>query len=66
LLAVTVWPLLAASPSALSGGYGLQSQLVPRGTESPNATIDHVRGAVDALVEEADVLCGDDDPQATV
>jgi hypothetical protein len=71
LVAVTVWPLLAVSPSALSGGYGRQSQLVPRGTESPNATIDHVRGAVDAPVEEvvteeAELLCGDDDPQAAV
>jgi hypothetical protein len=41
------------SPSALSGGYGVQSQLVPRGTESPSATIDHVRAAEEALVEAA-------------
>src|SRR5262249_35081665 len=51
-VAVTAWPLLAASPSALSGGYGLQSQFAPRGTESPRATIDHFRVAVLVVAEE--------------
>jgi hypothetical protein len=32
--------LLVVSPSAVSGGYGVQSQFVPRGTESPSATTD--------------------------
>jgi len=56
LVAVTVSPVLAVSPSALSDGYALQSQLVPRGTESPSATIDHVRGALGVLVEECAVV----------
>ena len=50
-VAVTACPLVAASPSALSGGYGLQSQFAPRGTESPRATIDHVRAAVLVVAE---------------
>jgi hypothetical protein len=41
------------SPSALNGGYGVQSQFVPRGTESPSATTDHVRDAEAAPVETA-------------
>jgi hypothetical protein len=52
------------SPSALSGGYGVQSQFVPRGTESPSATTDHVRDALDVVVEdEADP---EDRPQPAV
>jgi hypothetical protein len=55
LLAVTFCPVLVVSPLAVSSGYGVQLQLVPRGTESPNATIDHDRdGAVDVV--EADVV----------
>jgi len=46
------------SPSALSGGYGVQSQFVPRGTESPSATTDHVRDFV--VEDEAD---SEDRPQ---
>ncbi len=44
----------------MSGGYGLQSQLVPRGTESPSATMDDVRGAADVLVEDDVFDSGDD------
>jgi len=51
-VAVTDLPLLAARSSAVSGGYGLQSQFVPRGTESPRATIDHVLGALDVVAAE--------------
>jgi hypothetical protein len=52
--------MLAMSPSALSGGYGVQWQCVPRGTESPSATMDHVFGAPDALVgEEVFISCDD-------
>jgi hypothetical protein len=56
LVAVTFCPVLVESPLAVRGGYGVQSQLVPRGTESPSATIDHVRDApvvVVAVVEDA-------------
>jgi hypothetical protein len=42
----------AVSPSAVRGGYGVQWQLVPRGTESPSATKDDVSGAVAVVVEE--------------
>jgi hypothetical protein len=55
LLAVTFCPLPDARPLAVSSGYGVQLQLVPRGTESPNATIDHARDAPVA-VEEGDVV----------
>jgi hypothetical protein len=48
LVAVTVCPRLLVSPSAVSGGYGRQWQFVPRGTESPSATMDHVCGEPDA------------------
>jgi hypothetical protein len=51
-VALTVRPILAVSPSAVSGGYGLQSQLVPRGTESSSATTDHFRSTWDAAVDE--------------
>jgi hypothetical protein len=37
----------------VSGGYGRHRQFVPRGTESPNATTDHVLGAPYAVVEDA-------------
>ena len=53
---MTVCPDFAVSPVAVSGGYGVQLQLVPRGTESPSATTDHDRRCVEppaALVEEA-------------
>jgi hypothetical protein len=55
LLAVTACPLLVDSPLAVSGGYGVQWQFVPRGTESPRATIDHVRDAP-VVVGEGDVV----------
>jgi hypothetical protein len=54
LLAVTLWPVLLVSPLAVSSGYGVQLQFVPRGTESPNATIDHDRDGV--VVVEDDVV----------
>ena len=50
LCAVTVSPVLAVSPSALSCGYGEQSQLAPRGTESPSAVI--VRDGGELAVDE--------------
>jgi hypothetical protein len=58
LVAITFCPLVVDSPLAVSGGYGVQLQLVPRGTESPSATIDQVRKAPvvvveDGMVEEA-------------
>jgi hypothetical protein len=53
LVAVTALLLDAISASALSRGYGLQSQFVPRGTESPSATIDHARDAEALPVETA-------------
>ena len=49
-------PLLAVRPVAVNGGYGVQLQLVPRGTESPSATIDHVRGALAAPAAAAQHL----------
>jgi hypothetical protein len=63
-VAVTVCPVFVASPSAVSGGYGRQSQFVPRGTESPNATIDH--DAPDVPVEEDGFERRDDAEQAVV
>jgi hypothetical protein len=44
LAAVTVCSVFAVSPLAVSGGYGVHLQLLPYGTESPRATIDHWRG----------------------
>ena len=44
----------------------MQSQLVPRGTESPSATIDLVPDAPDLLVAEDDFDCDEDVPQALV
>jgi hypothetical protein len=52
LLAVTFWPVLLVSPPAVSSGYGVQLQFVPRGTESPNATIDHDRDGAVVVVED--------------
>jgi hypothetical protein len=59
-VAVNSCPVLVVSPLAVSGGYGVQLQFVPRGTESPRATIDHVLAvldvvAVEVLVEETGV-----------
>ena len=48
--------MLVLKPSAVSAGYGRQSLFGPCGTESPSATIDHIRGAVVVpapLVEDA-------------
>ena len=41
-------PVVAASFEAVRGGYGVQSQLVPRGTESPRATTDLIGDRADA------------------
>jgi hypothetical protein len=48
-LALTVWPLVTASRSAMICGYGVQWQFVPHGTESPKVRIDHVREPTDAF-----------------
>src|SRR6476659_931334 len=41
-VALTIRPVCDASPLAVRFGYGVQAQLVPRGTESPRATTDDV------------------------
>src|SRR5690349_14177784 len=54
-VAVIVSPALAVRSFAVSGGYGVQSQFVPRGTESPSATIDDIFGAADVVDPVDDV-----------
>lgn len=62
-------PLVVVRPSAVRGGYGRQSQLVPRGTESPSATIDQLLEAVVVTAEveaEVDVVDADRDAEHAV
>jgi hypothetical protein len=51
------------SPFAVRGGYGVQWQLVSRGTESPSATRDGVSGAVAVVVDEPSPEADRDDEQ---
>src|SRR5262249_34114769 len=64
LCAVIVWPVLFVRSSAVRGGYGLQSQFVPRGTESPRAVTDSgVAGAPTVEAVEAAADDSDDAPE---
>jgi hypothetical protein len=63
-VALTVPPVCDASPLAVRFGYGLQAQLVPRGTESPRATTDDIcKSLRPALVLENFEMVGADAKQ---